>query len=191
VLLFFGDCLAGLWIFLMEGNTNNRNGGASMNRKSFWNVLFLSVLVGLVVTGWQMATVEAETNKDVGVSSGNIGSEGSSKNLNVILLNNQGYKKERKGPVEFAHKKHAYEDRLFCWDCHHDYKDGQNVWVPWGETKRCSQCHDPKKKEPNKIMLQKAFHYQCKGCHKDLANKGKKTGAYKKCGGCHLKKEKK
>jgi len=25
--LFFGGFLAGLWIFLMEGNTNNRNGG--------------------------------------------------------------------------------------------------------------------------------------------------------------------
>ena len=161
-----------------------------MGRKTFWKVLFISVLTVLLFTGWQMTTVEAETTKVAGISSGDRGTKEDLRNLNLILLNNPGYKKERKGPVEFPHKRHAYEYRLFCWDCHHVYKDGENVWVPWGETKRCSQCHDPKKKEPNKIMLQKAFHYQCKGCHKELAKKKKNTGAYRKCGGCHLKKEK-
>ena len=159
-----------------------------MNRKSFWNGLFLAAFVGLFVSGWLMAQVEAETTKSVGI--GNTVPEKNSKHLNIILLNNEGYKKKRKGPVEFTHKDHAYADRLFCWDCHHDYKDGQNVWVPWGETKKCIECHDPKKKEPNKMMLQKAFHHQCKGCHKELAKQKKKTGAYKKCAGCHLKKEK-
>lgn len=160
-----------------------------MNWKAFWKGLFLLVLISLVFTGWQVATVDAEMEKVAGVSSGEE-AKADPRNLNLILLNNQGYKKKRKGPVEFTHKKHVYQYRLFCWDCHHDYKDGQNVWVPWGETERCNQCHDPKSKEHNKIMLQKAFHYQCKGCHKDLAKKKMKTGAYRKCGGCHLKKEK-
>ena len=162
-----------------------------MDWKAFWKVLFLSVLIALVFTGWQMATVEADPTQASGILSGDSGPKADPRNLNLILLNNQGYKKKRKGPVEFTHKKHVYQYRLFCWDCHHDYKDGQNVWVPWGETKRCNQCHDPKSKEHNKIMLQKAFHYQCKGCHKDLAKKKMKTGAYRKCGGCHLKMEKK
>ncbi|MBL0714904.1 MAG: cytochrome c3 family protein [Desulfosarcina sp.] len=161
-----------------------------MDRKAFWNVLFLSVLIALVFTGWQIVTVEAGSPQAAGISSGDIGENSDPRNLDLILLNNQGYKKKRKGPVEFTHKKHAYQYKLFCWGCHHDYKDGQNVWVPWGETKRCNQCHDPKNKEHNKIMLQKAFHYQCKGCHKDLAKKKMKTGAYRKCGGCHLKMEK-
>ena len=160
-----------------------------MDRKAFFYVLFLSVLVALVFTGWKITMVEAGATQVAGISSGDIGAKADPGNLNVILLNNQGYKKKRKGPVEFTHKKHVYQYRLFCWDCHHDYKDGQNVWVPWGETKRCDQCHDPRKKEPNKIMLQKAFHYQCKGCHKKLAKEKKKTGAYRKCGGCHLKKD--
>ncbi|MBT3368964.1 MAG: cytochrome c3 family protein [Nitrospina sp.] len=160
-----------------------------MDWKTFWKGLFLSALISLVFTGWQVATVNAEMAKVSGVSSGEE-AKADPRNLNLILLNNQGYKKKRKGPVEFTHKKHVYQYKLFCWDCHHDYKDGQNVWVPWGETKRCNQCHDPKSKEHNKIMLQKAFHYQCKGCHKDLAKKKMKTGAYRKCGGCHLKKEK-
>ena len=159
-----------------------------MDRKACWRMLFLCVLAGLVITGWQLATVAAETDKVAGISSGDEQKAGP-RDLDVILLNNQGYKKKRKGPVEFTHKKHAYEYRFLCWDCHHDYKDGQNIWVPWGETKRCSQCHDPRKKEPNKIMLQKAFHYQCKGCHKELEKIGRKAGAYKKCGGCHQKKE--
>ena len=153
-----------------------------MNRKAFWNGLFLSVLATLVIAGWQITTVDAEMAKVEGVSSGD---KANSNNLDVILLNNQGYKKKRKGPVEFTHKKHVYEYKAVCWNCHHEYKDGQNVWVPWGETQRCDQCHDPKSKEHNKIMLQKAFHYQCKGCHKDLAGKMMKTGPYKKCGGCH------
>ena len=161
-----------------------------MNWKMFWKGLFLSVLIALVFTGWQVATVDAEMAKTAGVSSGEE-AKADPRNLDLILLNNQGYKKKRKGPVEFTHKKHVYQYKLFCWDCHHDYKEGQNVWVPWGETKRCNQCHDPKSKEHNKIMLQKAFHYQCKGCHKDLAKKKMKTGAYRKCGGCHLKLEKK
>ena len=168
---------------------NNHNEGVAMNRKAVWKILFLCVLTGLAVIGWRMATVEAVTDKVAGISSGDIEQKAGSRNLNVILLNNQAYKKKRKGPVEFTHKKHAYDYRLFCWDCHHEYKDGQNIWVPWGETKECSQCHDPKKKEPNKIMLQKAFHFECKGCHKQMEKIGRKAGAYDKCGGCHMKKE--
>jgi len=152
-------------------------------------MLFLCVLASLAATNWRTSTVEAETDKVGGTSSGVIEQKGASKDLDVILLNNQGYKKKRKGPVEFTHKKHAYEYRLSCWDCHHDYKDGQNIWVPWGETKECSQCHNPNKKEPNKIMLQKAFHFQCKGCHEKFAKIGKKSGGYDKCGSCHRKKE--
>jgi hypothetical protein len=159
-----------------------------MGRKAFWSVLFLLLWITLVFMGWQTATVDAETEKVEGVSSGDE-AKADPTNLNLILLNNQGYKKKRKGPVEFTHKKHVYQYKAVCWNCHHEYKDGQNVWVPWGETKRCNQCHDPKSKEHNKIMLQKAFHYQCKGCHKDLAKKMLKTGPYRKCGGCHLKKE--
>lgn len=161
-----------------------------MNSRGFWNMLFPLVLISLMLTGWQVKMVGA-SSRTAGVSSADAAAKTGQRNLNLILLDNQGYKKKRKGPVEFTHKKHAYQYKLFCWDCHHDYKDGQDVWVPWGKTERCSACHNPKDKTKNKIMLQKAFHYQCKGCHKDLAKKKMKTGAYRKCGGCHLKKEKK
>ncbi len=154
-----------------------------MDRKAFF--VFLLVLMVLIFGEWQVQKVAAEAPA-AGVSAE---AKAGSGNLDVIILNNQGYKKKRKGPVKFTHKMHVYEYRVFCWECHHNYVNGEDIWVPWGETKKCSRCHDPKKKEPNEIMLQKAFHYQCKGCHKSLAKKMMKTGAYRKCGGCHLKKE--
>ena len=124
-----------------------------------------------------------------------ISSEGSQEgmafqNLDVIILDDKGYKKNRKGPVTFTHKEHAKEYRVFCWQCHHVYKDGKNVWVGWGKTKKCRQCHHPQKKDPTGIMLQKAYHLGCKGCHKKLFEEKKETGAFKKCGGCHAKKVK-
>jgi hypothetical protein len=111
-----------------------------------------------------------------------------SQDLDIIMIDNEGYKKDRRGPVEFSHRKHAREYKLLCWECHHEYKDDQNIYAPWGETKKCSQCHDPVKPELNEIKLQKAFHLNCKGCHMGLAKEDKKTGAFKKCNGCHVKK---
>ncbi len=158
-----------------------------MDRKMFWKGLLLLGLMGLVFAGIQVTVAAADAAKGEAVAAPS-NDEGGNK-LNVILLNNKGYKKKRKGPVRFTHKKHVYDYNCRCWNCHHDYVNERDVWVPWGETKRCDQCHDPQKKEPNEIMLQKAYHYQCKGCHKDLAKKVMPTGAYKKCAGCHLKKE--
>ena len=105
--------------------------------------------------------------------------------VDSILIDNEGYKKQRKGPVEFSHLEHAREYKLSCWDCHHDYKDEENVWVPWGKTQKCSACHDPKKKQGNVANLQKAFHLNCRNCHKDLLKQDKDTGPYRECSGCH------
>ena len=111
-------------------------------------------------------------------------------NLDVIIIDNEGYKKDKKGPVEFSHKKHSMEYKIICWDCHHNYKDDKNVWAPWDETKKCNQCHHPSKKDVSEVKLQKAYHLSCKGCHKALAEKEKKHGEPRKCGHCHIKVEK-
>jgi len=108
-----------------------------------------------------------------------------SEDIDVITIDNQGYKKKRKGPVEFSHLEHAQNYGLSCWDCHHDYKDGENVWVPWGTTQKCSECHDPQIKKDNIPRLQKAFHLNCRNCHKELQKKGENTGPYRECSGCH------
>lgn len=107
--------------------------------------------------------------------------------LDVILISNDDYEKDRKGPVAFSHQKHGKDYHITCWDCHHEYDEGINTWSPWGETYKCSECHDPDEKIDNVMKLQTAFHVNCKNCHKELHKEKKKTGPFRKCLGCHQK----
>jgi hypothetical protein len=107
--------------------------------------------------------------------------------LDVVIIDNTGYKRDKKGAVEFSHEKHARDYDVNCWDCHHVYEGDNNVWAPWGETQKCMECHDPLSNENNPIKLQKAYHLNCKGCHKELQEENKDSGAARKCGGCHQK----
>ena len=61
----------------------------------------------------------------------------------------------------------------------------QNIWSPWGVTKKCSECHDPKEKKDDVIKLQAAYHKNCKNCHMDRKIFGKDILAYRKCTSCH------
>jgi hypothetical protein len=111
-----------------------------------------------------------------------------------VTIQNEGYKKDKKGPVKLSHNKHAdkkenkgYE--VACTECHHEYKDKKNVWKEADPVKKCSECHNPLKKEDNVIKLQNAYHKNCKNCHKAAVKEGKsKTAPYKKCTKCHEKK---
>ena len=104
-----------------------------------------------------------------------------------ILISNRGYKSDKKGPVTLTHALHAGKYGVPCAGCHHDYKDGKNVWKEGDPAKRCAECHDPLKKQGAVMKLQNSYHKNCKGCHKDLSKEGKKTGPYKKCNDCHRK----
>jgi len=110
--------------------------------------------------------------------------------LNEITIDYKGYTKDRRGPVPFAHRDHAKEYGIACWDCHHDFKDGENIWEPWGETKPCIACHAPQKSKPEDISLQRAFHYGCKVCHLEMAEEGTFSEDPRKCSTCHTKKDK-
>ena len=103
-----------------------------------------------------------------------------------VLIENKDYKKDKKRPVPFSHKKHVAEYGATCTDCHHVYKDGKNVWKEGDHVEKCSKCHDPLKntKEGDvKVMkLQNAYHKNCKNCHKE-----KDKGPFKKCNDCHKK----
>ena len=108
------------------------------------------------------------------------------KDLNIITIHNKGYEKYRKGPVNFYHESHTRQYKVNCWECHHDFVDGEeNTWTPWGKTEKCSKCHDPAEKKDGVIKLQTAFHLNCKTCHR-------KMGIYKglresqTCGKCHV-----
>ncbi len=105
-----------------------------------------------------------------------------------VLIQNDAYQKDKKGPVNFTHKKHHVDYKIACADCHHAYTDGKNTWKEGAPVQKCSDCHDPLKKDGKAMKLQNAYHKNCKNCHKALGKEGKKTGPFKKCNDCHEKK---
>ena len=106
-----------------------------------------------------------------------------------VLIQNLGYKKDRKGPVLLTHKKHIVDYKIACTECHHDYQDGKNVWKDEDPVKKCSACHDPLKKQGKVMKLNSAYHRNCKTCHKEICKADKtKHAPYKKCTKCHQKK---
>lgn len=105
-----------------------------------------------------------------------------------VIIQNTGYKQDKKGAVHFSHKKHHADYKVACTECHHNYENGKNVWKEGDPVKPCKDCHDPLKAQGNVPKLQNAFHKNCKNCHRDLAKAGKKSGPFKKCNDCHQKK---
>lgn len=104
-----------------------------------------------------------------------------------IYINNTVYKTDRKGPVYFSHTEHAEDYVDACDECHHDYKDGQNVWHEGQPVQKCSSCHDPLKRDGKIRKLNIAYHLNCKGCHKLLAREGGTQAPYRQCTDCHAK----
>ena len=107
-----------------------------------------------------------------------------------ISIDNKGYKTDRKGPVALSHVDHAENYDVACAECHHEYKDGKNVWEENDPVKKCAECHSPLKSDGKIKKLSIAYHKNCKGCHKKLAKEEGGTEApYKKCSDCHEKKD--
>lgn len=102
----------------------------------------------------------------------------------IVIESKDVFKTKKKTPVVFPHPKHKNPK---CTQCHHQYKDGKNVWKEGQEVKKCSACHGLKS-EGKKVKLEKAFHKQCQGCHKKLKKEKKKTGPTA-CTKCHPKKK--
>ena len=108
----------------------------------------------------------------------------------TIVIDGQSYKKDIKGPVNFGHKKHFKDYKLKCTECHHEYKEGENVWKAGKPVKKCGECHDPVKSEGNVKKLMLAYHKNCQGCHEEKAKEGIKAPSKTKCAECHQEKEK-
>jgi predicted CXXCH cytochrome family protein len=103
-----------------------------------------------------------------------------------VIINNEGYKHDRKGPVEFTHIDHADLYEVACNKCHHYYEDGKNVWQEGDYVPKCSECHYPDEDEGNAKNLRLSFHKLCKGCHEDLRKQGlSKYAPFRKCRSCH------
>lgn len=106
-----------------------------------------------------------------------------------IMIDNEGYRQDRKGPVNFSHLSHAEDYDAACTDCHHDYVDGKNLWEEGDDVETCTECHDPLESDGKIKKLMLAYHGLCIGCHKKLVKEGVTEDApYKKCYECHEKK---
>jgi len=107
----------------------------------------------------------------------------------AVMIDNKGFNVRKKGPVKLKHKKHNEEYKIGCRECHHDYKDGKNVWTKKDPVKSCGSCHDSVKKQGKISKLKNAYHKNCKDCHQELIKQGKSESApFKRCADCHLKK---
>jgi hypothetical protein len=102
----------------------------------------------------------------------------------LVVIEDQGYQSDRKGPVKFSHVKHNKEYKVSCDECHHLYKDGKNLWKEGDHVDKCVACHDPAEEKDRTIKLQSAFHNNCRGCHTEMNKQGKKAPD-KKCNDCH------
>ena len=94
----------------------------------------------------------------------------------VVIASEKAFTK----PMTFSHSKHK---EYACTECHHDYKEGKNVWREGQEVKLCNVCHKETRSEI--INLEKAYHDKCVTCHKKLKKEKKKTGPTS-CSKCHL-----
>jgi predicted aldo/keto reductase-like oxidoreductase len=102
----------------------------------------------------------------------------------VIVIDNKGYDQDRRGPVNFSHKKHAEDYKVACDECHHEFENGKNVWKEGDPVKQCIECHDPIEKKGNAEKLQTAFHKIAR----DATGMKDKEAPFKRCTDCHEKK---
>lgn len=100
-----------------------------------------------------------------------------------ILIENDGYTERLRSGVPFDHESHSGEHNVRCDACHHDYRDGRNVWTNCMQVQKCIDCHDPRIKQGDVDMLHIAYHKNCRTCHVEIGNDRK--APYRQCGGCH------
>ena len=106
-----------------------------------------------------------------------------------IIIENEGYKPDKKGPVHLSHQDHVDSYDVACTECHHEFQDDENVWEEGDPVRRCIECHDPLKSDGDIKKLNLAFHRNCKNCHKKMVKEEMTEDApYTKCNGCHQKK---
>lgn len=99
-----------------------------------------------------------------------------------IQIDTEGYKRKVYKPVMFTHLTHLEDYAIECNECHHDYKEGENIWEEGDPVKKCVICHNPNKKQGEVHRLVFAFHFNCKKCHKE-----NESGPIE-CKECHTKK---
>lgn len=95
----------------------------------------------------------------------------------IISLEHDVFVGRERPAALFPHALHTDKAEIDCLECHHIYKDGENVWDE-SEESDCTACHSLQA-DGKKLPAMRAFHANCKGCH-TKENKGPLT-----CGECH------
>lgn len=99
----------------------------------------------------------------------------------IISLEHDIFVKRERPAALFPHALHTDKAKIACLECHHIYKDGENV-LDEPEESDCTACHTLKP-DDKKLPAMRAFHANCKGCH---AKEGKGPLT---CGECHPRKK--
>jgi len=118
-----------------------------------------------------------------------------------IVLDNQSVFTSRSRPaVEFPHMRHLDDAGIECSECHHLFKDGENIvdemeLYEGADGVKCSACHKNEvgfrykpDLDPTKRTLRQAYHKMCTGCHRQLNKENEEAGSVT-CGGCHPKRK--
>jgi hypothetical protein len=149
-----------------------------------WFVLVFMIGVDVLIV--PQSTADASKKKNVRAVEKKAAEH--SRQIDQITLHYKTYEKDRQGPVVFSHLMHAREYHINCWECHHEYSDrGENTWMPWGKTEKCSKCHEPNRKKDGVISLTAAFHLNCNVCHEERDIYKGQFEQYNNCGNCHLR----
>jgi hypothetical protein len=104
-----------------------------------------------------------------------------------VLIKNDGYRPDRKGPVHFSHAAHADSYAIRCEVCHHEYEDGVNVWEEGEDVPACNECHETDDEDNGMLRLKMAYHKNCQGCHKVEPSRVSGAAPFNRCNACHLK----
>jgi hypothetical protein len=137
-------------------------------REERWTISVAVLACFAVMLAWSVTIAEEETMPE------------------DIVIDNSVYEPDRKGPVYFSHLAHYDDYDVACEDCHHEYKEAENVWTQGDPVKKCETCHDPLEKEGDIEKLRTAFHGSCKSCHENLFKEDISEDApYRSCYDCH------
>lgn len=114
----------------------------------------------------------------------------------IIMLDQKG----TRGMVYFDHRLHEAfvnpdpespfqaKQSAACVGCHHTESQAKGVPQLW----KCNACHkgeghpnNPKNRESDEVMAERAFHDSCIGCHRATNEKAQVNKSPTTCGGCH------
>lgn len=108
-----------------------------------------------------------------------------------VVINNEGYRQDKKGPVTLSHANHVDLYEVSCEECHHYYIDEDGVWNDWAEGEpinKCAACHPATGSTEDAKSLLIAYHRNCIGCHREVVKEGISEDApQRRCFDCHEK----